>query len=88
MVDEPEMMRDAQEVEVADPDELDAPYTGAGGVTRIAADAIVGPVVDALPVHSEPLAMAPGFGSPSPRSTPLAYELASGGAETGSFTMN
>ena len=32
--------------------------------------------------------MAPGFGSPSPRSTPLAYELASGSAEPGSITMN
>ncbi len=88
LVDEPEMMRDVQEVEEADPDEIDAPYVGVGSVTRIAADAIVGPVVDALPVHSEPLAMAPGFGSPSPRSTPLAYELASGGVESGSITMN
>lgn len=60
-----------------------------GSVTRIAADAIVGPVVDALPIHSEPLAMAPGLGSPGPHSTPLAYELASGSeADSNGITMN
>ncbi len=41
-------------------------------ITRVAADAIVGPVVDALPVAP---ADADGFGVASSRSVPLAYEL-------------
>jgi DNA-directed RNA polymerase specialized sigma24 family protein len=88
----PASMR-SEDTEATDTDEPVAPHARAGVVTRIAADAIVGPVVDALPVHSEPLAMSPGLGSPGPRSTPLVYELASGDAETGEtgaggITMN
>ncbi|HEU0027638.1 MAG TPA: hypothetical protein VFQ25_11030 [Ktedonobacterales bacterium] len=94
--DEPEptlASMNTEQVETGDTDEPGVPYTRAGVVTRIAADAIVGPVVDALPVHSEPLAMSPGLGSPSPRSTPLVYELESGDTETGNagasgITMN
>lgn len=41
-------------------------------ITRVAADAIVGPVVDALPVAP---ADADGFGEAGPHSVPLAYEL-------------
>lgn len=86
----PVMEPDAEvEPEDAEFDAGDAQYMGGGGVTRIAADAIVGPVVDALPVHSEPLTTVPELGSPGPRSTPLAYELASGNAaEASGVTMN
>jgi RNA polymerase sigma factor (sigma-70 family) len=53
-----------------------APMSG-GLITRVASDAIVGPIVDALPVAAaDP--DAPGiFGLPGPRSMPLAYELSS-----------
>lgn len=88
LASEPEMQRDAEVQEGMNPDRLDAQYPNAGYVTRIAADAIVGPVVDALPVHSEPLVMATDFGAPSSQSTPLGYELDSGDAELGGMTMN
>lgn len=47
-----------------------------GAITRIASDAIIGPVVDALPVApASPSLLA--YGLPGPRSTPLAYEVSS-----------
>ncbi len=71
-----------------DADKPGASSTGHSGVMRIAPDAIVGPVVDALPIHSEPLSLEPLVVEPGPRSTPLVYELASGDMEQGSITMN
>jgi hypothetical protein len=54
-----------------------APVSG-GVITRVAADAIVGPVVDALPVESASTdTERDGFGRVAPLSTPLAYELTS-----------
>jgi DNA-directed RNA polymerase specialized sigma24 family protein len=53
-----------------------APASG-GLITRVASDAIIGPIVDALPVTAAS-PDAPGtFGLASPRSTPLTYELSS-----------
>ncbi len=88
MANEPDAALDEEAQEEADLSRSDAPYLNAGIVTRIAADAIVGPVVDALPVHSEPLATVSDFGAPSPRSAPLGYELDSSDADSGGITMN
>jgi hypothetical protein len=65
-----------------------APVSG-GLITRVASDAIIGPIVDALPVTSAS-PEAPGmFGLPGPRSMPLAYELNSHiSSEAPSVTMN
>jgi DNA-directed RNA polymerase specialized sigma24 family protein len=52
-----------------------APFSEQSGVTRIAADAIVGPVVDALPVRSEPLDAEFMYAEPNGPSEALAYEL-------------
>ncbi len=67
------------------------PVSG-GMVTRLAADAIIGPIVDALPVSPAP-ALPETMGLIGPRSAPLAYELnssnASGsGADPSSVMMN
>ncbi|MDE3229425.1 MAG: hypothetical protein KGO05_06060, partial [Chloroflexota bacterium] len=54
-----------------------APVSG-GVITRVAADAIVGPVVDALPVEPAPAdTERDDFGRVAPLSAPLAYELTS-----------
>jgi DNA-directed RNA polymerase specialized sigma24 family protein len=83
--EEPPYVDAAWETSSAD---LTASREGEPQIARIAADAIVGPVVDALPVHSEPPSMPPEFGEPSAPSIPLAYELTSGESETSSVTMN
>lgn len=85
-----EMHHAAQDDELAhadDLDETDAERDGLGQITRLASDAIIGPVVDALPVSSGSSSAwpmppevfrhtgAPGYGQPSSRSVPLAYEL-------------
>ncbi|HEX9039280.1 MAG TPA: sigma factor-like helix-turn-helix DNA-binding protein [Ktedonobacterales bacterium] len=66
-------------------------------ITRIAADAIVGPVVDALPVTdgttetggtAGPSVFPPGYGAAAARSMPLTYELPSVGEESGSIIVN
>jgi RNA polymerase sigma factor (sigma-70 family) len=88
MTDEPEETLPFVEADMASSHQVDEPPAGAGIVTRIAADAIVGPVVDALPVHSEPLALAPSYNSPGSRSIPLAYELTSGDGESGDNPMS
>lgn len=66
-----------------------APVSG-GLITRVAADAIVGPVIDALPVVTT---AGPVVGDPlglaAPRSMPLAFELSSNTShEPQGFTMN
>jgi RNA polymerase sigma factor (sigma-70 family) len=53
-----------------------APVSG-GLITRVASDAIIGPIVDALPVTSASAEATGMLGLHSPRSTPLAYELSS-----------
>lgn len=53
-----------------------APVSG-GLITRVASDAIVGPIVDALPVTPVTPEVGDVFGLPGPRSVPLAYELSS-----------
>ncbi len=70
-----------------DIDETDEAHDGLGQITRLASDAIIGPVVDALPVSSGSSAAwpmppevfrhtgSPGYGQPSSHSVPLAYEL-------------
>ncbi|MFI5276647.1 MAG: RNA polymerase sigma factor [Ktedonobacterales bacterium] len=53
-----------------------APISG-GLITRVASDAIVGPIVDALPIEAASPESSGVFGLPGPRSMPLAYELSS-----------
>ncbi len=53
-----------------------APASG-GLITRVASDAIIGPIVDALPVTAASPDAPGAIGLASPRSTPLAYELSS-----------
>ncbi len=53
-----------------------APVSG-GLITRVASDAILGPVVDALPVTAVGPDAGGVFGLPGPRSVPLSYELSS-----------
>lgn len=72
-----------------DIDGADSAHDGVGQITRLASDAIIGPVVDALPVSSGSSSAwpmppevfrhtgSPGFGQPSSRSVPLAFELRS-----------
>lgn len=65
-----------------------APMSG-GLITRVAADAIVGPIVDALPVIPASAIHADAMGLASPHSMPLAYELNSNAAhEPQSIRMN
>lgn len=52
------------------------PVSG-GLITRVASDAILGPIVDALPIESASPEASGVFGLPGPRSVPLAYELSS-----------
>lgn len=53
-----------------------APISG-GLITRVASDAILGPIVDALPIEAASPESSGIFGLPGPRSMPLAYELSS-----------
>lgn len=62
--------------EPAMPSASAAPASG-GLITRVASDAILGPIVDALPVTAFSPESSGVFGLPGPRSTPLAYELSS-----------
>ncbi len=65
-----------------------APVSG-GLIPRVAADAIVGPVIDALPVTTAGPAIGDTFGLAAPRSLPLAYELSSNMShEPQNITMN
>ncbi|HEX8995692.1 MAG TPA: sigma factor-like helix-turn-helix DNA-binding protein [Ktedonobacterales bacterium] len=65
-----------------------APVSG-GFITRVAADAIVGPVVDALPVEPATPLQPDLYGIAGPRSMPLGYELSSNAAfESSGITMN
>ncbi len=88
--DPPEMIHGTHDDELAQAEGIDesgAAHDGLGQITRLASDAIIGPVVDALPVSSGSSAAwpmppevfrhtgSPGFGQPSSRSVPLAYEL-------------
>lgn len=54
-----------------------AALASGGLITRVASDAILGPIVDALPVTAFSPESSGVFGLPGPRSTPLAYELSS-----------
>src|SRR5487761_1896252 len=60
-----------------------------GLITRLAADAIIGPIVDALPVSAAAPMLPDTIGLAGPRSIPLAYELSSNSAyEPQGITMN
>lgn len=71
---------DAEQVEevtpLAPPAAEVGPVSG-GLITRVASDAILGPIVDALPIEAASPEASGVFGLPGPRSMPLAYELSS-----------
>jgi len=79
---------EAEEAEAPLMESAPAPMSG-GLITRVAADAIVGPIVDALPVVPASAAQHEMIGLASPRSMPLAYELNSNTTqEPPGITMN
>ena len=79
----------------APPDETEPRWAGAaasksgGAITRLAADAIIGPIVDALPVSVAAPMLPDTIGLAGPRSIPLAFELSSNSVyESQGITMN
>lgn len=80
--------RDARTPEAPLAESEPAPVSGAP-ITRVAADAIIGPIVDALPVIPASPALPDTEGLAAPRSMPLAFELSSDNThEATNITMN
>ncbi len=70
-------------------DEHDPAPVSSGLITRVASDAIIGPIVDALPVTATSPETSGVFERPGPRSMPLAYELSTRASqEPSGFRMN